>query len=234
MVSIVASLIAIAQPQPVQQHVQLSVPQTTCLTETIYFESRGESTEGEAAVAYVVLNRAALEGKTICDVIHEKSQFSFYTPGRSLRVHDVLAWRESAEIAIDTQLGTYKNPIGNATFYNTVPVSSWRHVVYVKRIGHHLFYELPSTADAAPLIQQNGITNAVQIEPLRPKIVPISRIISHIPKLVIKHFIDTKLRIHPKIICEYHNSNHKYKHMIYTKNRIVVSSHQSVLYKKPG
>lgn len=165
MVSIVATLISIAQPQATQRNVELSLPQTECLTEAIYFESRSEGTVGSAAVSYVILNRSALEGKTICEVIHEKSQFSFYRPHAQMRIQEQSAWHESAKIAIETQLGTIANPIGNATFYNTVPVRSWRHVVFIRKIKHHLFYAFPSVATEVPLVSYPYISNASYVQP---------------------------------------------------------------------
>jgi spore germination cell wall hydrolase CwlJ-like protein len=152
MVTIVAALISIAQPQAAQQHVDLSVEQTTCLAEAVYFESRSEGTIGEVAVSYVILNRAELEQKSICGVIHERGQFSFYSPYRHYHIREQEAWRQAAQIAVDTQLGVADNPIGNATFYNTVPMRSLRHVVYVGKIRHHYFYEYASAADVAPLV----------------------------------------------------------------------------------
>ena len=65
-----------------------------CLAEAIYFEARGESEEGQAAVAQVVLNRVSsgLYPASICGVVYQNRQrrnacqFSFACDGRSLRV----------------------------------------------------------------------------------------------------------------------------------------------------
>src|SRR5690606_18131200 len=50
-----------------------------CLAGTVYFEAKGESLDGQLAVAEVVLNRAG-SGRfptSICSVVFQPSQFSF-------------------------------------------------------------------------------------------------------------------------------------------------------------
>lgn len=133
--SIVAAYISMAQPQAQT----LSVDQTECLTQAIYFESRGEDVVGNEAVAYVVLNRSVLEHEDICEVIHERGQFSFYNPHKHLRVRELDAWRTSAHVAVEAQLGRITNPVGNATYYNTVPMHI-KHTVYIGKIQSQYFY----------------------------------------------------------------------------------------------
>lgn len=117
----------------------LDVHQTTCLTEAIYFESRGEGIIGERAVAYVVLNRTIYRHESICDVIHQKNQFSFYHPDHYLHVYNREAWQIAAQIAVNTQLGIDPNPINNATYYNTTPMYI-HHTVMTRKIRHQYFY----------------------------------------------------------------------------------------------
>src|SRR3954447_23445226 len=53
--------------------------ETNCLATAVYFEARGESAEGQLAVARVVMNRAA-SGQyptTWCGVVKQPAQFSF-------------------------------------------------------------------------------------------------------------------------------------------------------------
>ena len=117
----------------------LSVLQTTCLSEAVYFESRGEGTTGMNAVAYVILNRTRLKHKTICEVIHQRGQFSFYNLHRRLEVRDLDAWRKSVRVSIDTQIGIAPNPIGDAIYYNTRPMYI-RNTRFVRKINHQYFY----------------------------------------------------------------------------------------------
>ena len=49
----------------------------SCIAEAIYFEARGESVQGQKAVAQVILNRVKIKKKSACSVINEKNQFSF-------------------------------------------------------------------------------------------------------------------------------------------------------------
>lgn len=141
MMFIVASFLVLAQPVAKAKNITLSVEQTTCMTEAIYFESRGEGLEGENAVAYVILNRTKLDHESICEVIHSRDQFSFYHPGQHLYVRDESAWRQAVKVAIDTQLHEAYNPIGNATFYNTTPFyGKVKHIRLVRKVNHQYFY----------------------------------------------------------------------------------------------
>ena len=57
--------------------------QTSCLATAVYFEARGESLEGQLAVAHVVMNRAA-SGRypsDWCSVVKQPAQFSFVRHG---------------------------------------------------------------------------------------------------------------------------------------------------------
>ncbi len=124
-----------------------------CLAEAIYFEARGESEEGQAAVAQVVLNRVSsgLYPATICGVVYENwqhyhgCQFSFACEGRSLRITEPDAWREAEQIATAVTSGkTYLADIGDATHYHADyvrPYWSYR-LKKMDVIGHHIFYKL--------------------------------------------------------------------------------------------
>ncbi len=124
-----------------------------CLADAIYFEARGESEEGQAAVAQVVLNRAAsgLYPSTICGVVyqnrrrHNACQFSFACDGRALRVNEPEAWRTAARIAAEVTAGTtYVSDVGGATHYHANYVRPrWaRSLEKMDVIGRHVFYKL--------------------------------------------------------------------------------------------
>ncbi len=124
-----------------------------CLAEAIYFEARGESKEGQAAVAQVVLNRVSsgLYPPTICGVVYQNRdhydgcQFSFACEGRSLRITEPDAWRSAMRIATSVMSGqTYLAEIGDATHYHADyvhPYWSYR-LKKMDVIGHHIFYKL--------------------------------------------------------------------------------------------
>lgn len=48
-----------------------------CLVKNAYNEARGEGDKGIQLVTQVVLNRARIDGKGICEVIYEPGQFSW-------------------------------------------------------------------------------------------------------------------------------------------------------------
>ncbi|MGC2394316.1 MAG: cell wall hydrolase, partial [Methylovirgula sp.] len=124
-----------------------------CLAEAIYFEARGESREGQAAVAQVVLNRVSsgLYPATICGVVYqnrdhyEGCQFSFACEGRSLRITEPDAWHTALRIATSVMSGqTYLAEIGDATHYHADYVRpDWSYrLKKMDVIGHHVFYKL--------------------------------------------------------------------------------------------
>jgi spore germination cell wall hydrolase CwlJ-like protein len=124
-----------------------------CLAEAIYFEARGESEEGQAAVAQVVLNRVSsgLYPSTICGVVYQNRdhyhacQFSFACEGLSLRITEPDAWSTAQRIATEVTSGkTYLADIGDATHYHADyvrPTWSYR-LKKMDVIGHHIFYKL--------------------------------------------------------------------------------------------
>jgi len=124
-----------------------------CLADAIYFEARGESQEGQIAVAQVVINRvkSSVYPNTICGVVYQNEdklngcQFSFACDGVSEQVTDRLAWRRAEDVArrvLHGDAGAVPAEIGNATHYHATSVSPlWAH--YMRRvdtIGHHVFY----------------------------------------------------------------------------------------------
>jgi len=124
-----------------------------CLAEAIYFEARGESDEGQAAVAQVVLNRVAsgLYPATICGVVYQNRQrwhgcqFSFACEGKSLHVSEPEAWQRAVRIAAEVTSGTtYVSDIAGSTHYHANYLRPrWaRRLEKMDVIGHHIFYKL--------------------------------------------------------------------------------------------
>jgi len=75
--------------------------QLRCLALNIYFEARGESTEGQLAVALVTANRVKSPRypNTMCGVVWQKRQFSWTHDGKSDRPDDRRAWKLAKDIA---------------------------------------------------------------------------------------------------------------------------------------
>ena len=117
-----------------------------CLASAVYFEARGESLEGQLAVAEVVLNRSR-SGRyptTICGVVTQPMQFSFVNATRSIpnanRSSD--AWRKAVAIARIAQDGVTDQLTSDVLWYHADYVApSWgRRLNRTTKIGLHIFY----------------------------------------------------------------------------------------------
>jgi len=116
-----------------------------CLANAVYFEARGESLEGQLAVAEVVLNRAR-SGRyptTLCAVVTQPAQFSFVRRGVIPAADRACeAWRRAVAIARIAQAGERRQLSRDVLWYHANYVSpSWgRRLVRSARIGLHIFY----------------------------------------------------------------------------------------------
>lgn len=122
-----------------------------CLAEGIYFEARGESARGQAAVAQVILNRVrnpAYPG-SICGVVYQnrhwrnRCQFSFACDGIRERITERRMWQRAKDIAMATTAGKiWLDEIGSSTHYHATYVNPpWaRTMKRLTRIGLHIFY----------------------------------------------------------------------------------------------
>jgi spore germination cell wall hydrolase CwlJ-like protein len=123
-----------------------------CLTQAVYYEARGESARGQAAVAQVVLNRVRHPAfpKTICAVVfqgagHHKTdcQFSFVCDGSMRLTRDNEAWEKAQHIAARALSGVIVADIGNATHFHASRLGEqWGDgLVRVAQVGLHVFYK---------------------------------------------------------------------------------------------
>ncbi|HKR25589.1 MAG TPA: cell wall hydrolase [Allosphingosinicella sp.] len=116
-----------------------------CLANAVYFEARGESLEGQLAVAEVVLNRAA-SGRypaSLCEVVRQPWQFSFVRRGvmpRADRGSD--SWRKAVAVARIARSGARRLLARNVLWYHANYVApSWgRRLARSGQIGAHIFY----------------------------------------------------------------------------------------------
>jgi spore germination cell wall hydrolase CwlJ-like protein len=116
-----------------------------CLANAVYFEARGESLEGQLAVAEVVLNRVASQAypDEVCAVVTQKAQFSFIRRGQFPRADETSeAWRRAVAIAFVARNGLVRSVPENVLWYHANYVSpSWgKRLTQVTRIGAHIFY----------------------------------------------------------------------------------------------
>jgi hypothetical protein len=141
---------------PTVKRVKLAEDEKLCLTQAIYHEARGESREGQLAVANVIINRAFSQKypSTICGVVFQnadrgkyKCQFTFACDGRSDMGTERAAWNRSVKMAeaafAEFQQGERPGVIPNSVlFYHTTAVApKWSHSFRrVAAIGSHIFY----------------------------------------------------------------------------------------------
>lgn len=119
-----------------------------CLATNIYFEARGESLEGQFAVAEVTLNRVASTNypDEICEVVWQPKQFSWTHDGKSDKPRDKTAWMVAmyvASTAINDWSAMEYSVVGyDVTHYhnNTVRPRWSRAMQPVATIGRHIFY----------------------------------------------------------------------------------------------
>jgi hypothetical protein len=135
--------------------------QMRCLSEAIYFESRSEPEEGQAAVAQVVLNRvrSGIYPTTVCGVVYQDRnrpfacQFTFACEGKSLRIGEPAPWAVATRIAQDVVSGANYNPkVGEAVNYHANYVAPFwvGYLKRVDRIGAHIFYAMRDGTNWAP------------------------------------------------------------------------------------
>jgi spore germination cell wall hydrolase CwlJ-like protein len=116
-----------------------------CLAKAVYFEARGETEEGQLAVAQVVLNRAAsgVYPPTICGVVTQHAQFSF-VHGGTMPNPDTSSscWRKALAIAEIATKRLAPTVATNVLWYHATYVApAWgRQHVRVAQIGTHIFY----------------------------------------------------------------------------------------------
>jgi N-acetylmuramoyl-L-alanine amidase len=116
-----------------------------CLATAVYFEARGESLEGQLAVARVVINRAA-SGKypaSWCAVVKQPWQFSFVRAGQFPRIDSASdSWRKAQAIArIAVKNAAEVLPTDVLWYHADYVAPSWgRRLTRVNKIGAHIFY----------------------------------------------------------------------------------------------
>lgn len=122
-----------------------------CLTEAIYFESRGESLQGQFAVAEVILNRvdSGLYPASVCGVVRQAGgggcQFSYTCNGSSTKMREGFSREVAGRIASVMLDGAPRNLTSGATHFHTRAVKpSWsKRFAQTTVIGSHLFYRQP-------------------------------------------------------------------------------------------
>ena len=119
--------------------------QANCLATAVYFEARGESVEGQLAVARVVVNRAA-SGRyppDWCSVVKQPAQFSFVRHRQFPSIDTASsAWARAQGVARLAVANVVPSVGSDVLWYHANYVApSWGHRLnLVEKIGAHIFY----------------------------------------------------------------------------------------------
>jgi spore germination cell wall hydrolase CwlJ-like protein len=124
---------------------------TECLALAMYHEARGEGQIGMLAVAFVIHNRM-ISGKyptDFCQVILQKSQFSFTSDSRPDNITDWKSYEKILALAVDlVQNGGFQrltSPVGAALYFNSFNFTGrWAYArakQLVVTIGRHHFFK---------------------------------------------------------------------------------------------
>lgn len=125
--------------------------ESQCLAKAIYFEARGESIRGQAAVAEVVLNRvdSGAFPRTVCGVVNQSGgggcQFSFICDGVADRVSNRQSWMIAERIAGAFLAGAPRGLTDGATYFRaSTALPAWaKRFDKTAQIGRHVFYREP-------------------------------------------------------------------------------------------
>lgn len=139
---------------PTARRVAHAIDERDCLSKAIYNEARGESINGQWAVANVIINRALSKRfpSTMCGVIYQNAdqglnrcQFTFACNGRREKATERRAWVKASDIAAaaysEFQRGKRPGVVpSSALYYHTTSVSTDWGFRRVAQIGAHVFY----------------------------------------------------------------------------------------------
>ena len=150
-------------PQPVAPVVDEEA--IGCLATNIYHEARGETLQGQVAVAHVTVNRVKSSRfpNNVCDVVYQavystwwyeahnklvpvryKCQFTWFCDGKSDYINvNSNSWRQAKKIAWEVLYNEMPDPTDGSTHYfnHHLVDPYWAdHMTYVATIQNHSFY----------------------------------------------------------------------------------------------
>jgi hypothetical protein len=159
-----------------------------CLAEAIYYEARGESLDGQKAVAEVVLRRTHDKNyaRTVCGVVHEGvqeghlgCQFSYACDGSTRRTKEGESWDQARLLAERIMSGAVQlgDATGHAIAYHSIGVSPpWKEKMQkTVQIGNHIFYRFITRSQlaqvgAGAVTNTSAATAATPSQDVEPKI----------------------------------------------------------------
>lgn len=171
-------------PNPAAQPFSLSKVDTAarsraleCLTSAIYYEAGQESSDGQRAVAQVVLNRVRHPAfpASVCGVVYEGStratgcQFTFTCDGSLFRQPSLEAWNRARSIAAAALNGYVYKPVGTATHYHADYVVPYWASTLTKNavVGAHIFYRWAGEWGRPSAFAQHYLRSEPSVDALR-------------------------------------------------------------------
>jgi len=148
-----------------------------CLSQAVYYEAALESTEGQEAVAQVVLNRVRDPNypNSVCGVVFQGAerntgcQFSFTCDGALSQAPVAWAWNRATKVAERALAGHVATRVGTATHYHADYVHPWWSPTLAKidQIGAHIFYRWKGVYGDTPAFRQAYATREPVIDEAR-------------------------------------------------------------------
>ena len=110
-----------------------------CLATAVWFESRGETLEGQLAVAQAVVNRAKSGrwGKGVCGVINAPRQFNFIAAKVQ---RSTATFTTALAVARIAATGLWHDMAAGAHSFHAARLNPGWHLTRVAKIGNHVFY----------------------------------------------------------------------------------------------
>ena len=153
--TLVASSVPARAASTVQRLAVAKPADVNCLAKAVYYEARGESAEGQAAVAQVVLNRThrPTYPSNVCGVVFQGvnqggCQFSFVCNGAMRRPLEPAAWTRARQVASNALGGHVMSAVGQAISFHVAALGSEGRG-QIARIGSHIFF-VPGKTHGSP------------------------------------------------------------------------------------
>jgi N-acetylmuramoyl-L-alanine amidase len=154
-----ADRLAALRPRHESPALKISPAEMHCLAQNIYYEARGESEEGQAAVAHVTLNRVEAQGfpASICGVVHQGRDTGICQFGWSCTARhgepgthgpgESAAWKRAQAVAKRALAGGIDPTEGALYFHHLKERPQWAIGRYAHKvvIGEHIFFSVAET-----------------------------------------------------------------------------------------
>lgn len=128
-----------------------------CMAKNIYFEARNESLQGQVAIALVTLQRVAdpRYPNTVCGVVYDNKQFSWYSDGLSDRPRNHGSYYDIALLAdamLSPDTAMHDFTYGSTHYHADYVDPYWNeHMILKAKIDTHIFYYEPVVQTTASL-----------------------------------------------------------------------------------